>query len=124
MYPKKFEDLIAAFRHLPGVGIKTAERYAFTVLDWDQETLEEMIASLQAVRNGLDVCEVCGNLCEGSECEICSDHTPRSSDHLCRAEPERCDRDGKDEYIQWRLPCAQRRDQYRKGDHAAGSEYR
>ena len=62
MYPKKFEDLIAAFRHLPGVGIKTAERYAFTVLDWDQETLEEMIASLQAVRNGLDVCEVCGNL--------------------------------------------------------------
>ena len=75
MYPKKFEDLIAAFRHLPGVGIKTAERYAFTVLDWDQETLEEMIASLQAVRNGLDLCEVCGNLCEGSECEICSDHT-------------------------------------------------
>ena len=75
MYPEKFEDLIAAFRHLPGVGIKTAERYAFTVLDWDQETLEEMIASLQAVRNGLDVCEVCGNLCEGSECEICSDHT-------------------------------------------------
>ena len=75
MYPKKFEDLIAVFRHLPGVGIKTAERYAFTVLDWDQETLEEMIASLQAVRNGLDVCEVCGNLCEGSECEICSDHT-------------------------------------------------
>lgn len=75
MYPEKFEDLIAAFRHLPGVGIKTAERYAFTVLDWDQKTLEEMIASLQAVRNGLDVCEVCGNLCEGSECEICSDHT-------------------------------------------------
>ena len=75
MYPEKFEDLIAAFRHLPGVGIKTAERYAFTVLDWDQETLEEMIASLQAVRNGLEGCEVCGNLCEGSECEICSDHT-------------------------------------------------
>lgn len=23
MYPEKFEDLIAAFRHLPGVGIKT-----------------------------------------------------------------------------------------------------
>ena len=124
MYPEKFEDLIAAFRHLPGVGIKTAERYAFTVLDWDQETLEEMIASLQAVRNGLDVCEVCGNLCEGSECEICSDHDARSSNHLCRAEPERCDRDGKDEYIQWCLSCAQRRDQYSKGNHAAGSEYR
>ena len=32
MYPGKFEDLIEAFRHLPGVGIKTAERYAFTAL--------------------------------------------------------------------------------------------
>lgn len=38
MYPGKFEDLIEAFRHLPGVGIKTAERYAFTALEWDEET--------------------------------------------------------------------------------------
>ena len=36
MYPKKFEDLIMAFRKLPGVGQKTAERYAYALLDWNE----------------------------------------------------------------------------------------
>ena len=31
MYPKTFDDLIYEFQKLPGVGAKTAERYAFTV---------------------------------------------------------------------------------------------
>ena len=34
MYPKTFDDLIYEFQKLPGVGAKTAERYAFTVLGW------------------------------------------------------------------------------------------
>ena len=34
MYPKKFEDLIQAYSKLPGVGRKTAERYAFTTLNY------------------------------------------------------------------------------------------
>ena len=50
MYPGKFEDLIEAFRHLPGVGIKTAERYAFTALEWDEETLDAFIHALDALR--------------------------------------------------------------------------
>ncbi len=29
MYPKKFEALVECYRRLPGVGLKTAERYAF-----------------------------------------------------------------------------------------------
>ena len=32
MYPKKFEALVECYRGLPGVGIKTAERYAFQTL--------------------------------------------------------------------------------------------
>ena len=39
MYPKTFEDLIYEFQKLPGVGAKTAERYAFTVLDWSDEEI-------------------------------------------------------------------------------------
>lgn len=38
MYPKKFEALVECYRRLPGVGIKTAERYAFQTLEWDEET--------------------------------------------------------------------------------------
>ena len=37
MYPKTFDDLIYEFQKLPGVGAKTAERYAFTVLGWNED---------------------------------------------------------------------------------------
>ena len=42
MYPKTFDDLIYEFQKLPGVGAKTAERYAFTVLGWSDEEISEL----------------------------------------------------------------------------------
>lgn len=78
MYPKKFEALIESFRKLPGVGLKTAERYAFHVIEWNEETLDEVIQSLQDIKHGLQKCSVCGNLSEEEECEICKD---RKRDH-------------------------------------------
>ena len=52
MYPKKFNDLIQAFRKLPGVGQKTAERYAYTVLGWNEEEFTEFQnAPLNLFRN-------------------------------------------------------------------------
>ncbi len=75
MYPQKFEDLIAAFRHLPGVGVKTAERFAFTALEWDEETLQFFIQALSDIQSGLTSCAICGNLSEGEHCLICNDET-------------------------------------------------
>ena len=46
MYPKKFQNMIDSYQKLPGVGKKTAERYAFKTLDWDEETLDQFIQSL------------------------------------------------------------------------------
>ena len=46
MYPKKFEALVESFRKLPGVGMKTAERYAFQTLEWDEETLDALCEDL------------------------------------------------------------------------------
>lgn len=73
MYPKKFENLILAFQNLPGVGRKTAERYAFETLNWQQEKKEEFVKSLQVLLEGVEVCKVCGNLSDGDTCSICSD---------------------------------------------------
>ena len=73
MYPKKFEALIESYRKLPGVGIKTAERYAFETINWDEETLDEIIQSLIDVKEGLGKCKICGNLAEGDLCEVCKD---------------------------------------------------
>lgn len=75
MYPKKFAALVDNFQKLPGVGAKTAERYAFDVLDWSTERLDEFIESLVAMRDGIHICEVCGNLAEDEQCIICEDHT-------------------------------------------------
>lgn len=71
MYPKKFEDLIQAYSKLPGVGRKTAERYAFTTLNWDEEWINEFITSLSSIKDGIKRCKVCGNLSEGDKCEFC-----------------------------------------------------
>lgn len=78
MYPKKFAALVDNFQKLPGVGAKTAERYAFDVLEWPQERLEEFIESLLAMKDGIHICEVCGNLAENDQCIICED---ASRDH-------------------------------------------
>ena len=82
MYPKKFEALIESYRKLPGVGIKTAERYAFETINWDEETLDEIIQSLIDVKEGLGKCKICGNLAEGDLCEVCKDET-RDSHVIC-----------------------------------------
>lgn len=82
MYPKKFENLILAFQNLPGVGRKTAERYAFETLNWEQKKREEFVNALQVLIEGVDTCKVCGNLSDGDICSICSDQN-RNPTLLC-----------------------------------------
>lgn len=82
MYPKKFKALIESFAQLPGVGSKTAERYAFDVLEWEPERVELLMQSLLEFQNGITICEQCGNLAEGSRCLICDD-TSRDQSIIC-----------------------------------------
>lgn len=82
MYPKKFQALIESFAQLPGVGYKTAERYAFDVLEWEPERVELLMQSLLEFQNGITICEQCGNLAEGSRCLICDD-TSRDQSIIC-----------------------------------------
>lgn len=82
MYPKKFETLIESYRKLPGVGLKTAERYAFESIEWSEEVIDEFIKSLEGIRDGIKKCSVCGNISESELCEICIDHT-RDRETIC-----------------------------------------
>lgn len=83
MYPKQFEALVESLRNFPGVGLKTAERYTFQILEWDGEKLDNFIECLTNIKHGdLKRCEVCGNLSEGDHCEICKDHT-RDTSIIC-----------------------------------------
>lgn len=78
MYPTKFESLIQELEKLPGVGNKTAQRYAFNLLEQDQEEINKIIESLNNLKN-IRKCKICGFLCDEEECSICKDKTRDSS---------------------------------------------
>ena len=74
MYPKDFDKLIELFEKLPGVGNKTAQRYAFKALESSKEDLDEYIQTIKQVSN-IKKCKTCGFLTEANECVFCKDKT-------------------------------------------------
>lgn len=82
MYPKTFDDLIYEFQKLPGVGAKTAEKYAFTVLDWSDEEISEFSEILKNLKKKVKKCTRCGNLTEGELCQFCENQN-RNQNVIC-----------------------------------------
>lgn len=87
MYPKRFEQLVAAFEKLPGVGGKTAQRYAFTMLEKDSEQIDEMVEALKGMRQ-IKHCRICGFLSDEDECVFCKDKTRSPSTLMVVAYPQ------------------------------------
>ena len=81
-YPKVFEDLINSFRKLPGVGAKTAERYAYQILDLKEEQVALFLESMEKAYHTLRPCSVCGNLTDQDTCMICED-SKRDTSTIC-----------------------------------------
>ena len=73
MYPETLIRLIENFRKLPGVGEKTAERYALAICDMKETDAVEFAEALKNVKEKLRYCSVCGNLTDQDECRICTD---------------------------------------------------
>lgn len=81
-YPKAFDDLINSFRKLPGVGAKTAERYAYQILELKEEQIETFIKAIDNSYHTLHPCSICGNLTDKDICEICEDKQ-RDASTIC-----------------------------------------
>ncbi len=89
MYPKSLENLIQSFQRLPGVGKKTAERYAyFLVNKFDKSDIERFIQNLELCKNTIKRCSVCGFLTEDDVCEYCKDTTRDKSIIVVVEEPK------------------------------------
>lgn len=82
MYPKELERLIEELKKFPGVGNKTAERFAFELLDRHEEEVDSFIDSLIEAKNNLKPCSVCGNIANGQLCPICEDKN-RNQEIIC-----------------------------------------
>ena len=70
-YPKTLNELIECFKKLPGIGEKTAERYALSSLELSDEILELFSTSLKNLKKNIKICSICNNFSEGDICEIC-----------------------------------------------------
>lgn len=63
--------LINCFTRLPGVGYKTAERYAYKIVEADESFVDEFCARLKEVKSGVKFCSVCGNFADDELCGVC-----------------------------------------------------
>jgi recombination protein RecR len=77
--------LIDALRRLPGVGVKSAQRMAFHLLQHDREGAQRLAQSLQSAVANVRHCERCHTFTEAAVCGICLDGS-RDVRQLCVVE--------------------------------------
>lgn len=87
MYPTNFEKLIELFEKLPGVGQKTAQRYAFNILNSSKEDIDEYANILKGIKE-VKRCKTCGFLTESDECAICKDDSRDKSTIMVVESPQ------------------------------------
>lgn len=85
MAQSSLDALIEALRRLPGVGVKSAQRMAFHLLQHDREGAHRLAASLQSAVTNIRHCERCHTFTESPVCSTCLDAT-RDSRLLCVVE--------------------------------------
>lgn len=85
MLPDSLNNLIEAFKYLPGIGEKTAERLTFAVLELDEEQVEFFSDSLLNVFKNIKKCKVCNTLTEDDVCYVCNNKL-RDDELLCVVE--------------------------------------
>lgn len=84
-YPVTIQNLIECFKKLPGIGEKTAERYALSVLEMDDEITNLFSDSIINLKKRVKRCSICHNLTENELCFICNDST-RDNSTICVVE--------------------------------------
>lgn len=83
--PGLLDALTLALRRLPGVGPKSAQRYAFHLLQNDREGARHLSEALTAALTGLRHCQRCNTFSDQDVCETCSS-TRRDPALLCVVE--------------------------------------
>lgn len=72
MYPNCVRNLIDCLKGLPGVGEKSAERMAFSIINFDGERINDFANSLMEIKDNLRRCPICNNITDMDVCGICS----------------------------------------------------
>ena len=72
------DRLTEQFRRLPGIGIKTARKLAYYIVQQPPEQVEAFVEAIRHAKETMGFCSICCNLSAQDPCPICSDD---SRDH-------------------------------------------
>jgi len=85
-YPSTLlENAVNEFAKLPGIGRKTALRLVLYTLKRSTEEVNSFSRAISDLRNNINYCKVCHNICETEICNICGD-PGRDSSTVCVVE--------------------------------------
>ena len=82
------ERLIDCFASLPGVGRKSASRYAYRILDMEEQDALGFANAITEARASVHQCPVCHNLTDAEKCSVCGDEK-RDRSVICVVESPR-----------------------------------
>ncbi len=85
MMPDTLEKLIHYLSKLPGIGEKSAKRFALYLLQNQDQIMIPLSESLREAATNLIKCNICGNFDDNDICYICSDEK-RDKDTICVVE--------------------------------------
>lgn len=85
MYPKNLANLIESLKYFPGIGEKSAERMAFSILNMSDEQVKFLTDNVGKIKKNIRRCSICNNLTDQDICNICSDSS-RDQSVLCIVE--------------------------------------
>lgn len=63
------------FSKLPGVGFKSAQRFAYKIVDMPKSQVDELVAAIEDAKSNVKYCAVCGNFTDVSPCDNCKNAT-------------------------------------------------
>ena len=75
------ERLVNEFSRLPGVGKKTAQRYAYYLLTLDENQVKDFADAMVNAKQTIHYCKVCANFTDKEICDICS--RPKKDNIIC-----------------------------------------
>ena len=78
MQTESLNKLIACFRTLPGVGTKTAIRYAYKIIESSLDDVEKFSNALLNAKRSIKFCSVCGNYTEHETCDFCRNRNKKT----------------------------------------------
>jgi recombination protein RecR len=79
-YAAPMTRLIDELRKLPGVGTRTAQRFAFHILRSSDSDAAALADSIRAVKAALRLCSICNNITDVDPCLYCA--SPTRNQHL------------------------------------------